>query len=64
VMTRASLGHTGRELSASAPTNDWPPLVQKYFDRPPVRDPSEDQQTLLDNLCRQSAALTHRPITP
>src|SRR4249920_3578013 len=31
-----------------APANEGPPLVQKYFDWPPVRDPAEDQQALRD----------------
>jgi hypothetical protein len=32
-----------------APTNDGPPIVQKYFDWPPVRDPTEDSQALFDD---------------
>jgi hypothetical protein len=35
-------------FSEIAPANERPPLVQEYFNWPPVRDPSEDQQALRD----------------
>ena len=33
-----------------APANKRPPFVQEYFDRSPIRDPSEDQQALRNKL--------------
>jgi hypothetical protein len=32
-----------------APSNDRPPVVKEYFDWPPIRDPSENEQALFDD---------------
>src|ERR1700730_4992762 len=38
-----------KTLIQIAPSNDRPPIIQKYFDWSPIRDPSENQQTLFND---------------
>jgi hypothetical protein len=37
------------------PADYRPPLVEKDFDRPPIRDPREDEQALFDDLAKRTS---------
>lgn len=48
-----------KSLIQVAPSNDRSPIIQEYFDWPPIRDPSENQQALFnDTTDRPGARLT------
>ena len=38
-----------KSLIQVAPSNDRPPIIQEYFDWPPIRDPSENKQALFND---------------
>src|SRR3981189_2094862 len=38
-----------KSLIQIAPSNDRPPIIQKYFDWPPIRYPSENKQALFND---------------
>ena len=49
-LVRSQLHSRCRKPPVQIPSaNDRPPLIQKYFDWPPVRDPAKNQQALLDH---------------
>src|ERR1700675_4131246 len=38
-----------KSLIQVAPSNDRPPIIQEYFDWPPIRDPSENKKALFND---------------
>ncbi len=36
-----------------ASANNWPPIIEKYFDWPPIRDPAENSQALVEETAKR-----------